>query len=514
MIHFTNPKGKQGKMKMSKVTKTARNGYKLAALLVVMGLCYGAYAAAMVLSGPESINVPSGTTVTLSDPITGTGPLVLTGGGTLALSNGENDFTGGIIVSNGVLRADAQGCFGENAISLEGTASIRQVQFNATKATFPNDITLKDKTSPDTCPTILATTSTTLTGNLTLDPNMPSVSAAYFYLKVGDASTDSGVTVTVDGQVRAAAGRFGYRGYGNLRLIGKVEAAYLYAGSTANMVGTLSLKSPENDIKYLGLYAADVSCLNTNVLRGCKFQFRYNIGWQANGHCFLRLNGYDQEFAYLNSEDNSLGPTEYACGIETGATGPLTTVTVNGRGLTSDVYAYAQIRVSGPVRFVVDSVMTSGLLHQGFKRRRFMSGDKIEVRNGRLRCLNGASFPNVTNVLVGTGSMIDCVGVTNVFENLKSMQVEGTGVVRCDNTCRTPFCNLIADVCMSADSRFYVGSGVTNIVDHMVVGGTELKSGFYTQQTLPQMAGSGNANYAGGTLEVRRHHRGLIIRFK
>ena len=371
--------------------KSAKGGLAVS-LLSGMLLSCGAYAAERVLSGPEPINVPSGTTVAISDRITGTGPLILTGGGTLALSNGENDFTGGIIVSNGVLRADAQGCFGENAITLEGDATIRQVLLNATSATFPNDITLKDKTSSEKYPAILANTSATLTGNLTLDPGMPSASSSYFYLIVGNTSADSGVTVAVNGQVRAAAGRFWYRGYGNLRLIGKVEAALLYAGGTSSMVGTLSLKSPENDIKYLGLYAADVSCLDTNVLRGCKFHFRYNAGWQANGHCFLRLNGHDQEFAYLYSEDNSLGPTEYACGIETGASGPLTTVTVNGRGLTSDVYAYAQIRVSGPVRFVIDSVMTSGLLYQGFKRRRFMSADRIEVRNGRLRCLNGTSL--------------------------------------------------------------------------------------------------------------------------
>ena len=109
--------------------------------------------------------------------------------------------------------------------------------------------------------------------------------------------------------------------------------------------------------------------------------------------------------------------------------------------------------------------------------------------------------------------MIDCVAATNVFENLKGMQIEGTGVVRCDKTSRTPFCNRAADVSMAEDSRFYVGAGVTNIVDHMVVNGRELKRGLYTDQTFPQMAGSSNRDYVGGTLEVLRNHCGLIMRF-
>lgn len=499
-------------MKLKKTNKIMGGG-KLTALLLSVTCVAATAASDLTLAGAYPVTVAPGSTTTISDKITGTGPLVVLGGGTLALSNPDNDFTGGIIVSNGILQAEAEGCFGENTISLEGIADIRQVCFNVAKASFPNDITLKDKTSSSSYPAIVANTSVTLTGNLTLDPSMPSASSAYFYITPGVTSADSGVTVTVDGQICAAAGMVWYRGYGSLLLNGKVETSRFYAGHAWAMNGILALKNPENDIKALNLYAADVSCRDVNVLRGCAVRFCFDKAWVANGHGLLLLNGHDQEFASLSSSDNSLGATEYACAIQTSSSGPSVIVTVNGRGLTSETYAYAQIRIMGPIHLVVNSIMPSGVIFsQGFKRRQSSSDGTIEVRNGRLRCIDGATFPNVTNILLGAGTMLDFATATNVFERLECMRIEGDGVVRCKKDCRAPFFNRVADVYMASDARFYFGSGVTNTIDHLVVGGRELRRGLYTAQTLPQMTGS-SGDFAGGVLEVLRNHRGIAMSF-
>ena len=119
---------------------------KMVTVAIAASLAGAAFAEDLVLTEPYPVTVASGATTTISDKITGTGPLVVLGGGTVALSNSGNDFTGGIIVSNGIVRADAAGSFGSGPISLEGDATVRTVELNANKGNFVNSITLKGKT--------------------------------------------------------------------------------------------------------------------------------------------------------------------------------------------------------------------------------------------------------------------------------------------------------------------------------------------------------------------------------
>ena len=71
----------------------------------------------MVLNGDHTVTVDASSTETISDKVTGPGRIILLGGGTLVLNNSANDFTGGIVVSNGVVRADASGAFGTGPIT-------------------------------------------------------------------------------------------------------------------------------------------------------------------------------------------------------------------------------------------------------------------------------------------------------------------------------------------------------------------------------------------------------------
>ena len=145
--------------------------------------------AEIVLTEPYPVTVASGSTTTISEKITGTGPLVVLGGGTVALSNGENDFTGGVIVSNGIVRADAAGSLGSGPISLEGGATLRQVRFNANNATFNNSITLKDMTTTANNPGILALKSVTLNGTIAIDPDTPGITDCYSLSSLGNPAT-------------------------------------------------------------------------------------------------------------------------------------------------------------------------------------------------------------------------------------------------------------------------------------------------------------------------------------
>ena len=86
------------------------------------------------VTGTSVTNTYSGK-ITLTDGA----KLIKTGAGTLALTCGENELDGGILLSAGKLRADVEGCLGTGKITFD-TSSNRQLIFNAPNATFPNDI--------------------------------------------------------------------------------------------------------------------------------------------------------------------------------------------------------------------------------------------------------------------------------------------------------------------------------------------------------------------------------------
>ena len=489
---------------MSKVTKTARNGYKLAALLVVMGLCYGAYAAAMVLSGPESINVPSGTTVTLSDPITGTGPLVLTGGGTLALSNGENDFTGGIIVSNGIVRADAAGSFGTGPITLEGDATVRTVELNANRGVFVNSITLKDKTTAKASPAVRATQSATVSGNLSIDPSL--AADTEFWIATADTTTRFEVT----GACNAGAARIGFTGNGKTALKGVVTADRCICGGSYSDNGNVEFWNRDNAISSVYLYAYDVYCKNTNVLYKSYIFFDWNSGWGANGHGFVFLSGYDQVFMRLHNRylPAALDRDGYACAI------PLTTSSEAHSVITlvgvengdSSTACYAAL--NGNFSLVMDKVPSGKTMYQkiGYRNHK-MKGD-ITLKNGSLYLQENATFPNVPKLKVEGGSLT-FTGITNSLPALKTFEMTG-GSATFQNTCVNAIPGTNTEYHLSSSAKLYLQTGVTNIVRKLFVDGAAMPAGIYTYQNLPLMKHSSAASYA-GALDVRRGPKGLSL---
>ena len=94
-----------------------------AALGVVTAVCViGSSDAAVdqsdhVLDGPTLFSAEAGTTNVYSGVISGVGPAIIEGGGTVAFSNPNNSYIGGTIVSNAVFRLDADGCAGASTIT-------------------------------------------------------------------------------------------------------------------------------------------------------------------------------------------------------------------------------------------------------------------------------------------------------------------------------------------------------------------------------------------------------------
>ena len=65
---------------------------------------------AFPMSGPTDFIAGAGVTNVYTGLISGTGPAVIKGGGTVAFSNADNTYTGGTLISNAVFHL--LGCFG------------------------------------------------------------------------------------------------------------------------------------------------------------------------------------------------------------------------------------------------------------------------------------------------------------------------------------------------------------------------------------------------------------------
>ena len=118
----------------------------------------------ITLNGEVEVTVASGTTITLSGAISDgatAGSIKLVGGGTLALAH-TNDFTGGVYVEAGVLKAMMGLAFGTGKIIVEGASGDKtavpqsQVRFgnlddagNAATFVFPNDIEILNSGDAD-----------------------------------------------------------------------------------------------------------------------------------------------------------------------------------------------------------------------------------------------------------------------------------------------------------------------------------------------------------------------------
>ena len=110
---------------------------------------------AFPMSGPTDFIAGAGVTNVYTGLISGTGPAVVKGGGTVAFANANNTYTGGTIISNAVFRLDANGCAGSGAI----TAAVNKAHIFMNCANVPNDLyfaagysTAKTNLQPGECP--------------------------------------------------------------------------------------------------------------------------------------------------------------------------------------------------------------------------------------------------------------------------------------------------------------------------------------------------------------------------
>ena len=427
---------------------------------------------------------------TISDKVTGSGYFVVANGATLTLSNSMNDFTGGVIISNGVLEATASRAFGTGPIIEAGSAENRMVKLNAKGGVFPNALIVRDRGNASAAyPAIHVVKSvSSWSGDISLDQGVADVASAYLRLKVGLSASDNELSATFEGSCDAGLGRIEYRGWGQYYMKGRVKAANAYHGGdgASSETGCVTYYNPENEIGYVGLCAFDIGCANANVLRNAGLEFRWAESWYANGHGFVKLNGYDQAFKYITSkyEPKKVGAEDYALGFETPASKPCA-ITVNGHdGKT--VSGSACVRTGGPISLIVEKAPPfedGWTLCQAIRRRKCSLTD-IAVRSGVLEVNGGATFPSLTSIEV-SGGRFGMVGENNAFSAVRTISHTG-GDLFCESDGPvTPINSPNARYFLSSGATITFAAGVTNVVGSLYVNGVLQPAGVYTKAQLP-----------------------------
>ena len=465
----------------------------------------------MVLNGDCTVTVDASSTQTISGKVSGAGRIILLGGGTLVLNNAENDFTGGIVISNGIVRADASGAFGTGPITLEGTNELRTVQFNAEGGVFSNSITLC--TTGTANEAVYVMKDATFNGDWRMSPDYVDTKN-YFLVRVGETVGEPTRDVSgyplpktvLNGKIDVS--RFQVRGCGSLLCKQKVTVTSIAQfGNKHNDRGAVYLYDSSNSITNLTLKSYDVNCQAENVLYNCNVRFSYV--WDPNGHGFILLNGFDQQFRHIHYSEGdgykNMRRDGYCCGMRTHNQRPAT-VTLIGPG---SAYGYGSI--CGPISVVVDMAPESRTMYQRFVyRKNTMTGD-FTVKNGNCYWINEVEFPEIQN-LTQSGGLLQFDSVTNCCPNLRTFNVTG-GTMEFKKTCKDVFNGELTDLHLSSSAKFYIASGLTNTVRSLYLDGKRMFAGVYTHENLPGMKHETKIESYAGALIVRRgRYLHLLVR--
>ncbi len=130
-------------------------------------------------SAGATINPATGTTLTIDGAITGSGPLVISGAGTITIQNptsGQNTYTGGTIINSGTIltgdvNSQAAG-LGAGAVTFNGSSATLNLRYSAstgtTYGTFANAMVVNSGASGTLIATPRGDVSGTVTGSGTL----------------------------------------------------------------------------------------------------------------------------------------------------------------------------------------------------------------------------------------------------------------------------------------------------------------------------------------------------------
>lgn len=446
-----------------------------------------------VLSGAMDFIAESGVTNVYAGRITGTGPVVIKGGGTVAFSNPENDYTGGTIVSNAVFRLDADGCAGSGAIT--GAVDTAHVYMNC--ANVPNDIYFCQNYTSDSAaqtPTDYPNANShplyPLAESVLVSGNIFSLGSGQFCYTAGTSvSGFANRTVSFTGDFRAVNnGRIEVAAYGTTIFKGLYSSEYknrMYLGKNYSAKGIIEFHCASNRINAASLSNADIYLKATDALPHTLLV--YQNGDANYGRIFLC--GNDQSFRGICWESPT--PDELAAGQCWLSEERPSTVRITG------CESNTIVKVGGSPKYVnrlalfgnitlvmdVDPAYTASGFFQEFSVRKSTTAGDLIISNGDFRVSGTASFPNVPNIYVGSGGkFVNASTKTGAFAGCRNLTVLGKMDCIGDDT---PFAHRTVALTLGGHAEFSLPAETTMTVRSLVVGEESMPDGTYGDGGTP-----------------------------
>lgn len=438
-------------------------------------------------TGGATLDVATGDTLIYTGKITGSGTLTKNGGGTLALANGENDFSGGVKINAGYVRADAAGCFGTGSVYAYNDGVAGGLVFAASNAEFSNRFYKQTKNGMYM----------NFKANTTFASRVDSVTAPMF-------AADSGVTAVFKNSVNitASAGAkdmtcAGMKG--TLVFEGTLVVAQL-TESGDNVGGKIVLAGTGNNIAKISLNAIGYICSNENVMVNATV----NLANRENGS-YIDLNGFNQTVKQF-SHGNTLAKYNHDSGKFISDTPA--TLTIAGTGVGT--YSECNNRFDGKVSVVLDAdpAYTNNFLH----RSNTTTGD-ITVRSGVFD-LNGerSHFANVPKISVeSNGAFLLRTSAANALASVTNLTIASGGrfVIAAGSTSvpTTPFADGLVNLELASDSEFSLVENTSITANTLKVDGKPMHRGLYTSAKCPAIK-------SGTVVVLNGPPKGISVSFK
>ena len=430
---------------------------------------------ALTLEGEYIIDVASGVTVTYTGEISGTGPLRKTGDGMLVLNpaGGDNAFTEGVQISQGVIRADTAGALGTGEIFLDGTLTAkdsknrtygfrRQIFFNADGAIFANKIRIEGYDSkgswPYTSSFIRTDVNTTLSGDIdlsSLSQYGPSCNASF---SCGSSSPSSALLHFTKG-VSWPGKMLRLNAYGDVRFDGPVVVETLSVNYIDDLHGSVILGSKENMISTIVVRGANITAGDDFVLNGTKFTV--NKGYSSTSRSALNLNGKNQSLASLTfgSGDNAYVRSSTP-----------TALFLTGESTSRTSYQTLSEKVS----LVVDAADYPEFT-QTFAKRAHTTSGTLSVSNGTLAVTLGATFKNVGEIHVGPSGNLTADAssmLSGMFAGVTNVVVDGKMTLGANIS--TPFTDEAVDLTLGENAELTIPDTMVLRVKTLTVAGKKV----------------------------------------
>lgn len=449
--------------------------------------------------GDITVEVAKSMTVTLNGVVSGTGSITKTGAGTVVFTNGDNSFAAAegpsIRVVGGIVQADAAGAFSTGSI-LCGQA---QINFNASGATFANDITIEGTAATHS---LYFNESATLSGKI--DAHTMTVLGINY---LSNGTTRLGKKGTFTGEVDVGEGELRIYTIEDTEFVGKLTCGTLLmnqSGAYSGRAGKVILDNGSNEIGTISMSGSNLELTSVGAMGGARHYIRKR---QTGGdYSQLKLGGNDQTIKALDF-NQAIGFTsdQTDCRISSSSAA---TLTIGGDTTSALTCCYLY---SAGIAYVIDVdtekypdfVQTfSGPLSGGATgaNRPMASTQPLTVKSGKLRLDNDMKCQKVPSIAIGEKGELQLGAVTSVLTGVSEITLDGKLVI--EAAASLPFTDNKIDMTVAKDASITIPEGMTISLKSLTVDGVKQYKGFYTSANLPQIKGEGQI-YTDGDLPTK-----------